>query len=295
MSLTKYNAFSKVAELGSLTKAAEALGYSQPGISHMISSLEAEFGFPLFNRSRDACTLTQNGQEVLYYCREVIKNETALKDTVNSLNGMLSGSVRIGAVSSTLSTLVPTLIHRFSTVYSNIQIQLSEMTYQNIIESLKNHTIDIGFTSSSTTKGIQFIPLLKDPVCLIIPPGHPLDSYDKVPVSLLNGIDFIAPAPGFDDVYRIITDHTDISPNIKYTIGSDIATVGMVANNLGISVMSKQQALLLAGSVSVKDFAEDFHRVLGIAVTSSKHTPPAIKAFLKLAHMYASSSTEETV
>lgn len=47
MSISKYRAFIKVAESGSLTKAAKQLGYSQPGISHMVDSLETEMGFPL--------------------------------------------------------------------------------------------------------------------------------------------------------------------------------------------------------------------------------------------------------
>ena len=46
MSLKKYRAFVETVDLGSLTKAAEKLNYTQPGISHMILSLEGEFGFP---------------------------------------------------------------------------------------------------------------------------------------------------------------------------------------------------------------------------------------------------------
>lgn len=52
MSLIKYEVFLKVVELGSLTRAAEVLGFTQSGISHTLSSLEHEFGFPLLVRSR---------------------------------------------------------------------------------------------------------------------------------------------------------------------------------------------------------------------------------------------------
>lgn len=51
MSLKKYEAFSKTVELGSLTNAADALGYTQSGISHMLNSLEDELGFTLLYRS----------------------------------------------------------------------------------------------------------------------------------------------------------------------------------------------------------------------------------------------------
>ena len=78
MSLTKYRAFIKVVELGSLTKAAKQLGYSQPGISHMIDSLEAEMGFPLLIRNKDSIVPTESGKKILYYCHQIIKNEDSL-------------------------------------------------------------------------------------------------------------------------------------------------------------------------------------------------------------------------
>ena len=52
--MIKHKAFIRVVELGSLTKAAKELGYSQPGISYMLNTLEEEMGFPLLRRTRDA-------------------------------------------------------------------------------------------------------------------------------------------------------------------------------------------------------------------------------------------------
>ncbi|MFM9282265.1 LysR family transcriptional regulator [Paenibacillus jiagnxiensis] len=69
-------------ELGSLTKAAEALGFTQSGISHTISSLEQEFGFPLLVRSRSGVKLTVNGKQVLQPIREILKWNEQLKQQV---------------------------------------------------------------------------------------------------------------------------------------------------------------------------------------------------------------------
>ncbi|MFR1804992.1 MAG: LysR family transcriptional regulator [Faecalispora jeddahensis] len=91
LSISKYRAFIKVAESGSLTKAAKQLGYSQPGISHMVDSLETEMGFPLLIRNKDKIVPTENGKKVLYYCYQIIKNETYLQETVSAINGLLEG------------------------------------------------------------------------------------------------------------------------------------------------------------------------------------------------------------
>ena len=141
MSVTKYIAFAKVAELGNLTRAAEILGYTQPAVSHMINGLEQRFGFPLFTRSRDAFTLTENGEKLLAYCLQVIKDEEKLNDEVNALNGLFTGSIRIGSLASMLQRFVPGIIYRFSEMYPNVDISLNEMTFTDIIEGLKNELL----------------------------------------------------------------------------------------------------------------------------------------------------------
>ena len=283
MSVAKYMVFSKVAELGSITKAAEALGYTQPAVSQIISSLEKRFGFSIINRGRDYCVLTENGKKLLYYCNQIIKNEEMLADTVHSLNGLLTGSLRIGSLSSMLTNFVTNVIFNYATSYSNVNINLTELTFTDIIAQLKDGTIDVGFTSSLASDKIKFIPLFNDPVRFIIPKDHPFNAYDKIPVKLLNGADFIMPSAGYDDVYKAITYKVSVTPNIKYQIGSDVAVAGLVANHLGISVMSDQQAKVLCNSVVVKEFCEDFHRTLGIAINAQYHLSPAARSFIQTA------------
>ena len=92
MSNIKYLAYLKTVEFHSLTKAANLLGYTQPGISHMITSLEQELGFPLLIRAKDGVYPTDEGQQLLYYMRQIVNNETMLKDLANQINGIETGS-----------------------------------------------------------------------------------------------------------------------------------------------------------------------------------------------------------
>ena len=232
MSITKYQIFVKVAELGSLTRAAEALGYTQPAVSHSVSSLESRFGFPLFYRSRDACRLTENGERLLDACREILRGEEEIEATVHALNGVLTGSIRVGSLRSMLTEFVPRVSYRFSQAYPQIGLTLSELTFQEVAAALGAGTIDAGFTSAPLPEDgkLRFTPLFDDPVCLILPPEHPLLAYERVPVLELDGLDFIMPARGYDDVYQVITDQVPIRPNVRYRVGSDIAAVGMVVD-----------------------------------------------------------------
>ena len=80
MSILKYSAFLKAVEYGSLTKAAEALVYTQPGISHMISSLEKEMGFPLLIRGKDGVFPTENAKPLIYYMQQIVSADETLKE-----------------------------------------------------------------------------------------------------------------------------------------------------------------------------------------------------------------------
>ncbi len=77
MGASRYEVFCKVVELGSLTQAAEVLGYTQPGISHIISAMEEEFGFPLLIRSRSGVRPTADGERVLPIIRRIFKRHRA--------------------------------------------------------------------------------------------------------------------------------------------------------------------------------------------------------------------------
>lgn len=113
MSLARYEVFNTVVELGSLTKAAEALNITQSAVSYSIANLEAEFGFPLLIRSRSGITLTSNGQRMLKSVRTVLHWDEKLKQEAASIKGLEVGTVRIGAFTSVCIQWLPRLLKNF--------------------------------------------------------------------------------------------------------------------------------------------------------------------------------------
>lgn len=287
MSIAKYKAFLKVAELGSLTKAAQALGYSQPNVSHMIKTLEDDFGFSLFIRSKDNCTITKNAESILYYCSQIVKNDELLHASVQGIYGLLTGSVRIGATNSTMIDFVPKAIHRFTTSYSGIELLPRELGAESIIRELKVGNIDLGFIDEQSVPidlRRSFTPLFKDPLCLILPPNHPLTALEKVSIDKVKGCDFILPlSPGSDDTSEFADIIRRMSPNVRYKAASDLAIFGMVENNLGISVMSKEMTKYLRCKVESRDFTEDLYRTQGVLTHPSDHITPAVEEFIAVA------------
>lgn len=282
MSFTKYRAFIRVVELGSITKAAAELGYSQPGVSRMLDSLEDELGITLLIRNNTSVAPTEEGRQILDHCREIVKHENDLFDLTNSIKGLICGKIRIGALNSMVVNYTPKIINTFSSAYPNIELILSEISFSQIIRQLLNNTIDIGFTSEFNEKNLKFYPLFNDPSVLIINEKHPFASYDKVPVSALNGCDFIMPEKGWDDPVAAVLKKKKFTPVVKYRVQSDTGAISMVSENLGVYIMSSMQKHFLPENVLVKEFEEKAYRIMGFGVRSLKAASPAIKEFIKI-------------
>ena len=96
----RYEIFLKVCETGSFTKAAEALNYTQSGISQMMAGLEEELGVQLFARAKKGGVLTDNGQRLIPCIREMVNQQEKLRRAAFNINNKVEGRLRIGSFSS---------------------------------------------------------------------------------------------------------------------------------------------------------------------------------------------------
>ena len=289
MSNIKYLAYLKTVEFHSLTKAANLLGYTQPGISHMITSLEQELGFPLLIRAKDGVYPTDEGQQLLYYMRQIVNNETMLKDLANQINGIETGSIRIGVFSSTSTQWVPGLLQKFTALHPNIRVQIIEGTTIELQNLFSENYLDLGLMSDPAPEGFEFIPLMQDPILAIIPQDHPLANEEYISPRELVKYPFIIPQEGADeDIWRVL-DPEKLIPDIRYRIKGDATILAMVANGLGVSLFPKLAILLTNQKILTKPLTTGCTRTLGVDIRSSKYASPGVKEFLCLTRKMAAS------
>ncbi len=280
--MMKYKAFVKVVELGSLTKAAKELGYSQPGISYMLNSLEEEVGFPLLQRSKDSIVPTEDGKKILNCCYVLGRAEANLRETAQSINGVLSGTLRIAALNSLAVNYVPPVIKKYTERFPQIDIYLEELSIPDINNALQSTKCDIAFISKEFPKGFEFHPLFDDPLGVCMHSTHPLAQKEFVDIADLNNYDFIMPMPGWDDLYEIVQKTEAFVPMISHHVASDRGAIAMVASNLGISILPKLQTLCLPHDITWRKFSVDCSRTLGYCIKSSANASPALREFIEI-------------
>lgn len=282
MSLIKYRALVKTIEYKSLTKAAEQLGYTQPGISHMILSLEKEFGFSLLVRQKDGIEATENAKEILPYLKNIIAEEDKLEEMINQIKGVETGCVRIGAFFSVSIHWLPSIIQVFSKKYPNIELQLFEGDYGEIMDWLREGKIDCALMSAPAPDKFEFLSFLEDPILAVLPKTHPLANHSIIKPADLVESPFIIPTAGSDeDIWRVLIPE-GLTPNIKYRVKGDEMIIAMVAKGLGVSLMPQLLLHNLPETLITKSLSPKYSRTLGLAIRSKKQAAPATKKFIEI-------------
>lgn len=110
--MNRYKALLKVVEVGSYTKATEILGYTQPALSQMISSLEKEISITLLYRSRYGVRLTPEGERLFPTIKKTVQQYKELQQLEDEIKNLDNGLVRIGTVSSVSCHWLPDIIQK---------------------------------------------------------------------------------------------------------------------------------------------------------------------------------------
>lgn len=282
MNIQKYIAFLKTVETHSLSRAAELMNYTQPGVSHMLSSLEDDVGFPLLVRTKGGVFPTENAEQLLYYMQQIVSSEEALQQTAKKILGMEAGSLRIGTFNSTSAKWLPPIISTFLSEHPDIDLQFNEGTFGELSAWLYSGAVDLAFMSTPENKSCDFIPLWKDPILAILSSRHPLADCASIDPQSLSQYPFIIPNTGADETIWQVLNTEKITPTVRFRIKGDVATISMIKENLGISLVPEMVITTTEGIVAIP-LSRPYYRTLGIALPSLSHASPAAKSFVDIA------------
>ncbi len=282
MSLKKYEAFVKTVELGSLTKAAHALGSTQSRISHILNDLEEEYGFTLLYRSRGGIQLTEAGKMVLPKMQEILRQKQELDTLVREIHSSDAGTIRLGAFTSVAVHWLPGIIRSFQAAHPNVEIKMYNGDYHDVDQWLQSGEIDLGFVALPMKEDMQTIPLTEDPLVAILPRGHRLAALHDIPLKELEKEPFITLLENSDhDIHRAL-DQAHICPKVKFTTKDDYAILAMVEQGLGVSIVP---SLLLKGSkrdLEIRPLTPVTSRTIALAI-AEENPLPVVHAFSQTA------------
>lgn len=196
MDLKHLQAVVGIADTGSFSAAAEALGTVQSNVSAHVARLERELEVVLVDRQSGR--LTEEGEVVVARARRMLAELDAIVSDVVAMRHEVRGRVRLGMIGTAGRWLVPHLFARLKTRHPQVQLTVADGTNTTLEPQLLSGQLDLAVVTMPVQGDeLSASPLFEEDLVLVAPPTHPLAAASEpLPIGALEELELILPAPG---------------------------------------------------------------------------------------------------
>lgn len=181
MDLRRLEVFVKVAELGSFSRAAEALFLTQPTVSEHVRTLEDELGVQLLDRLGRGTSPTPAGTLLLGYARRMLTLAREAAQAIEQFQGRVSGELTVGGSSIPGEYVVPALIGSFRGKYPDVRISLRIGSSREVQQWVEDGRVEIGVVGAPPTGRVfESRQLMADELVIVVGAEHPWAGLDAV-------------------------------------------------------------------------------------------------------------------
>lgn len=189
-------AFVAVAEHLHFTRAAQSIYMTQPALSTLIRQLETHLELQLLQRNTRVVELTSIGREFQATARRIVDDIDVALRGLKSFKSLTKGRVRVAALPSLWASLLPAALREFRTAHPDIELGISDLAGEDIINALRTRTVDLAVTYMPAQKDLTSEVLLRDQLMLVCSPQSLLAQIQRVRWRDLIGHPVIAMAQG---------------------------------------------------------------------------------------------------
>ena len=286
MDTKKVAALLKAVEKGSLSSAAEDLGYTQSGLTHMMNALEDELGLTLLVRNKAGVRLSPTGLQLKDSMQQLMDAAEMLEHSAEALKDRSFQTIRIGSYSSVARNWLPAILadYKFSSPETSLSLSMQNITQQ--YAGVKNEELDCAIVSyqKELMSGLVWTPLRDDELVAVLPGSYSVEE-GAFPVEYFAGMEFLMPSGGFEmDIMPIFQPLSQKQlPDFRYTNMEDAAILSMVSHGLGVSILSRLIVQGCTEKLAVVPLAPQSFRKLGIIVKDKRQNEKAIRNFISTA------------
>ncbi|WP_244447150.1 LysR family transcriptional regulator [Hoeflea sp. BAL378] len=267
-----------VHEHGTFSAAAEAVYMTHAAVSQQMKALEAEWGIKIFDRSRRTPELTPMGRALVARARDVIAAYDGLVPGILGEDS-LRGTVRLGAVPTTLTGLVPLTISSLKHSFHGLMVSVTPGLTNTLLHQVERGALDAAITSRPEVlpRNLAWLDVAEEPLELLVSPN--IESDD--PIELLRTQSFIRfsrHAVVGEKIERWLQE-TGIEVKESMELESLEAISSMVLANLGVSIVPRPCVRHML-SHPLKHLPLDrgnLYRTIGLASRNDNLRPRAIR------------------
>ena len=290
------DAFKTVVQTGTVTETARMLGISQPAVSRLISDLESEVGFKLFERSGRNLKATPEALLLVDEVRRALSGLEQIKLTASAIKRFKHAQLRLISTPAFSTLIAPQLIRNFAERQPEAMVSLEIQSTDVAVEWMVSQNFDFGIGPTNIVNpAVESHPLTHTRSICVLPKGHRLEGKQQVSMQDLEGESFVSYLPDSQFRFEVdqLFDKAGIHRRLQYEARTTDAICRLVGEGLGVSVIVTMGRLAGAG----EDFATAPFEIdipfNGALIWSRQKTMSAVaRDFLEMVHSDFSSISE---
>ncbi|WP_309067443.1 LysR family transcriptional regulator [Microbacterium sp.] len=281
-----------IADGGSITSAAAALGYSQPAVSQHIKRLEARTGVPLVERIGRRARLTEAGRLLARHAPAVVTALEAAQEDLRLLRGGGSGRVRMTGFPSASATVLPRLMAELARERPGLELQYVEAEPPEAVEAVREGRADLALTFSfpgdredphgESARGLTVTVAGHDDMLLVLPEAHPAAADQRGAVADLADENWIGGCPRCRRHLLELCARAGFTPRITFETDNFVAVEGLVAQGIGVATLPRMalEATPRHAGVAIRSLPRTERRTLHLVAARGAERVPSVRAVL---------------
>lgn len=275
-----------VVDQRSFQKAAKVLHLSTSAVSHMVSKLEDECGYPLLLRSRGSVELTVNGKLLLPYIQNLLKTSDALEQEQRSLRETSSGVVRIAASNTATKLWLPDILLRFRKKHPHIKVVVMQSGDMSIREWIEQGEVDLAISKSvlgdvSLQQYDSFIPLHRTTMVCMTPRDYVPVNGQNITSADFRNTPVILQLEGYDTEAMNYLRRSGVEADSDFRIETDGTCHTLVERGFGFCVTSALAAQCNPSDTRLYPLTPPISITIGLLTVYPDFISPAAKALRK--------------
>jgi DNA-binding transcriptional LysR family regulator len=288
MQIESLKLFCDLSETESFTKTAQINQITQSAVSQQMGSLERHFKTLLIERSKKRFRLTQEGQLLYDYSKQIIQTYDSLNNRLQEIKEIVSGTIRISTIYSVglheLPPYIKAYLKQHPTVNVHVEYRRSNQVYEDVVGNL----VDLGLVAyPSKDSRLEAESICNDRLVLVCHPDRVKDGKRSVFLREIHGERFIGFEPDIPTrkgIDRILKDHeVEVSVVMEF---DNIETVKRAVEiNAGVSIVPQStvaQEVAMKSLVQLEISDGTFYRPLAVIYRKNKVLSPAMKQFVEI-------------
>jgi DNA-binding transcriptional LysR family regulator len=238
----RLEAFLEAARTGNVTRAASALGVSQPALTERLRSLEKDLGTDLFLRTRRGVRLSDAGRALMPHAQRALGAIEQGRRAVDQQRRGETGRLAIGSAPAVSTYALPGALRRFQDAHPNVHLSVRTGHSEEILELVLGEEVQVGLVREIRHADIEVTPLYEDELILVVERSHPFAERGRIRITELSREQLVTfdRASSYNELTQALFREAGVAPRGVIELDNVEGAKRCVEQGLGVALLPRQ-------------------------------------------------------